>query len=223
MCQKDTIKSMAIYEYIKDYLPTIPILELKKNEYLFWSDCEDDTLFYILDGAIRVENVSYNGKKLIVDVLQPDEFVGAISNIYQADFQCSGVAETVSSVLVLNKPLMNELMAKDKFSILFYQKTSKRVYMMYKNIMARTLFSQNELMAHYILENSRKDIFTYKSIYNICDNLGISRRGIYNILYRFEKAGCIKKLDSSYRILDREYLEKTAEHLINFMKSDNKS
>lgn len=222
MNQKDVTKSIAIYEYIKDYLPTIPILELKKGEYLFRADREDGTLFYILDGVIRVENVSYNGKKLVVDVLKQDEFVGAISNIHKADFQCSGVAETGATVLVLKKSLMNELMKSDEFSALFYQKTSKRVYMMYKNILARTLFSQNEIMAYYILENSKRDIFAYKSIYNICENLGISRRGIYNILYRFEEKGCIKKLESSYRIIDREYLEKTAEQVFNFMKSDNK-
>lgn len=215
------MRSIAIYEYIKDYLPEIPVLKLKKGEYLFRADREDDTLFYILDGVIRVENVSYNGKKLIVDVLRHDEFVGAISNIHKADFQCSGVAETAVTVLVLKKSLMNELMENNEFSALFYQKTSKRVYMMYKNILARTLFSQNEIMAHYILENSEKNIFEYKSIYNICENLGISRRGIYNILYRFEEIGCIRKLDTSYRIIDREYLEKTAEQVINFMKSEN--
>lgn len=212
------IKSIAIYEYIKNYLPIIPTLELKKGEYLFRANADDPTLFYILDGVVRVENISYNGKKLIVDILQDDEFVGAISNIHKADFQCSGIADTAVTVLVLKKPLMDELMQNTDFSTLFYQKTSKRVYMMYKNILARTLFSQNEIMAHYILENSKGDIFKYKTIYDISENLGISRRGIYNILYRFDEIGCIKKTKTAYRIVDRDYLEKTAEQVINFMK-----
>lgn len=221
MRNNESIEKIEIYKYIKDYLPSIPILELKKGEYLFRADHEDETLFYILEGTVKIENVSYNGKRLIVDIVEKDEFTGAISNIHNAYFQCSGIAETNVKLLVLKRSLMDGLMEDNEFSALFYQKTSKRVYMMYKDILARSLFSQNEIMAYYILENSKKDIFAYKSIYRICENLGISRRGIYNILYRFEEKGCIEKLESSYRIIDREYLEKTAEQVFNFMKSDN--
>ena len=213
------IKNTMIYEHIKDYLPVIPILELKKGEYLFRAERTTGNLFYIFDGLIKVENISYNGKKLIVDILDADNFVGPISSIHNADFQCSGVAETNAKVLVLKKSLMDELMQNDEFLVMFYQKTSKRVYVMYKNILARSLFGENEILAHYILKHSSGDIFKYKSIYNICENLGISRRGIYNILYRFEESGCIQKLDSGYRILDRAYLEKVADQMIKYMKN----
>ena len=213
------IENTMIYEHIKDYLPVIPILELKKGEYLFRAERKTGNLFYIFDGLIKVENISYNGKKLIVDILDADNFVGPISSIHNADFQCSGVAETNAKVLVLKKSLMDELMQNDEFLVMFYQKTSKRVYVMYKNILARSLFGENEILAHYILKHSSGDIFKYKSIYNICENLGISRRGIYNILYSFEERGCIEKLDSGYRIMDRAYLEKVADQMIKYMKN----
>ena len=151
--------------------------------------------------------------------MDADNFVGPISSIHNADFQCSGVAETNAKVLVLKKSLMDELMQNDEFLVMFYQKTSKRVYVMYKNILARSLFGENEILAHYILKHSSGDIFKYKSIYNICENLGISRRGIYNILYRFEESGCIEKLDSGYRIMDRAYLENVADQMIKYMKN----
>lgn len=213
------IQATAIYEYIIDYLPAIPILDLKKGEYLFRADRGGDTLFYIIEGNIKVENITYNGKKLIVDTIGPDNFSGPISNIHNADFQCSGVAETKAKVLVLKKSLMDELMQNDEFLVMFYQKTSKRIYMMYKNILARNLFAENEIMADYILRNSVDGVFKYKSIYSICENLGISRRGIYNILYRFEEEGCIKKMDSAYRILDEDYLNRIAKQVAEFMKS----
>jgi CRP-like cAMP-binding protein len=212
---------MAIYDYIRDYLPAIPILELKKGEYLFRADRDDGLLFYILEGVVRVENVSYNGKKLIVDVLQEDEFTGSISNIHHADFQCSGIAETDVRCWVLKKSLMNELLENVEFSALFYQKTSKRVYMMYKRILARTLFGQHENLAYYILDNSENDYFEYKSIYNMCEVLGISRRGIYNILYRFEENGYIEKQGQKYRISDRKSLEAAAGQVMDFMKTED--
>lgn len=218
MGKYEEIEATDIYEYIRDYLPVIPILSLKKGEYLWRVDSESDTLFYILQGTIKVENVSYSGKKLVVDTIPEQDFGGAISAIHKADFQCSGVAESTVKVLVLKKTLMDELMLDDGFAAFFYRKTSKRVYIMYKTILARSLFGQDEIMAYYILENAKGEVFQYKSIYSICEHLGISRRGIYNILYRFEKTGGIKKEDNSaYRILDRGFLEAIAEQVIIFM------
>lgn len=63
MGEKDKIETLEIYDYIKDYLPMIPILRLNKGEYLFRADCKDPTLFYIISGIIKVETISYNGKK----------------------------------------------------------------------------------------------------------------------------------------------------------------
>ena len=115
---------------------------------------------------------------------------------------------------------MDELMKNDKFSIYFYQETSSRIFRMYKTILSKMLFSPNEIMAHYIWENTEEGMFTYKSSYNLCENIGISRRGIYNILSRFEELNCIQKLDSSmYKVVDRAKLERQAMHVISFMRN----
>ena len=112
---------------------------------------------------------------------------------------------------------MDELMQTDEFSVFFYQKTSKRVYVMYKKILARSLFSLKEIVAHYILENSEGDIFNFVSMYDMCENLGASRRGLYNILHQFEDEGLIKKTDDVCRILDRQRIIKEADQVLNFM------
>lgn len=154
---------------------------------------------------------------MIVDVVGENEFMGAISTVHGADFQCFGVASTPMTVLVLKKSLMDELMQTDEFSAFFYQKTSKRVYMMYKKILARNLFSLREIFANYILENSDGDVFNYVSMYDMCENLGVSRRGLYNILHQFENEGLIKKTDDVCRILDRQRIIDEARQVINFM------
>lgn len=214
-----SLETLGIYRYIKDYLDQIALLEMKKGEYVFRADKENDTLYYILEGVVKVENVSYNGKKLVVDIAGEHNFMGAISNLHNANFQCSGVAMTDVKMLVLRKPLMDKLMRNEEFAAFFYQTTSKRVYSMYKKMLARSLFSQSEIMAHYILENAVDNMFVYKSIYDICETLGISRRGIYNILHRFEEIGALEKYDeqSVYIILNEEYLRKIAAPVIDFV------
>lgn len=90
---------------------------------------------------------------------------------------------------------------------------------MYKTVLAKILFSPSEILAYYILENARRGVFSYKSSYVLCETIGISRRGIYDILYRFEEMGYIRKLESSmYKIIDRNCLSKQAEHIISFME-----
>lgn len=217
MSEKEKIESLEIYEYIKDYLPLIPIMKLDKEEYLFRAEYNVLTLFYIISGRIKVEAVSYNGKKIVVDILEGDEFTGAISMMHGADFQCSGRAAATLRVLVLKESLMNELMQMDEFCAFFYRKTSKRVYRMYKKSLAKNLFSLKEIFAYYILENSKGDIFSYVSIYDICERLDASRRGIYNILHQFEDKGLIDKKDEASYILNRQQIMREAKQVFDFM------
>ncbi len=217
MGEKESIETLEIYKFIKDYLPMVPVLKLKKGQFLFRADCKDPTLFYIISGTIKVEAVSHNGKKTLVDIAGRDEFMGAISMIHGANFQCSGIASTAVAVLVLKKSLMDELIQSDEFSVFFYQKTSKRVYRMYKKVLARSLFSLKEMVAHYILENSTGDIFNYVSIYDMCEKLGASRRGIYNVFQLFESEGLIEKKGEVCRILNIQQIKKEAKQVLDFM------
>ena len=221
MGDKERIETLEIYKFIKDYLPLVPILKLKKGQYLFRADYKDPTLFYIVSGVIKVETVSYNGKKMIVDIVGRNEFMGAISSVHNADFQCSGIATTSMMVLALTRSLLEELMQSDEFSAFFYQKTSKRVYMMYKKILAKSLFSLREIFANYILENSEGDIFNFVSMYDMCDNLGASRRGLYNILYQFEDEGLIEKTEEVWRILDWQGIIREARQVLDFMGEED--
>ena len=147
--------------------------------------------------------------------------MGAISSVHNADFQCSGIATTSMTVLALKRSLLDELMQSDEFSAFFYQKTSKRVYMMYKKILAKSLFSLREIFANYILENSEGDIFNFVSMYDMCDNLGASRRGLYNILYQFEDEGLIEKTEEVWRILDWQGIIREARQVLDFMGEED--
>lgn len=213
------IQNIPIYRFIKNHIPFIPTVTFKRGEYLFRGEDREKAIFYILDGYIEVENITYNGKKLIIENVGKNTFIGSVADIHNVDLQSSGLAISNVQALAFSEQVMDELMKNDKFSIYFYQETSSRIFRMYKTILSKMLFSPNEIMAHYIWENAEKGLFTYKSSYNLCENIGISRRGIYNILSRFEELNCIKKIDSSkYKVIDWEELERQAVHMISFMK-----
>ena len=138
--------------------------------------------------------------------------------MHKVELQSSGLAVTPVRALMFTESIMETLMENDKFSIFFYQETSSRIFRLYKTVLAKVLFSPDEIMAYYILDNAEDEIFSFKSSYSLCENIGISRRGIYNILYRFEDLSCIRKLESSmYKIIDRPGLTSRAQHVISFM------
>lgn len=216
---KSTIESVPIYEFIRGYTSFISVVTFQKGEYLFQSEGSKKLIFYILNGVVEIENVTYNGKKLIIENVKENTFVGSISDMHNVDLQSSGVAVTFVEALVFTESCMDKLMKNDKFSIFFYQNVSDRIFKMYKMVLARVLFSGAEIMAYYILEHGKGGMFTFKSTYKLSENVGISRRGLYDIFERFEKMGCIKKRGSSlYEIIDEAYLSKQSEHVIRFFE-----
>ena len=58
---------------------------------------------------------------------------------------------------------------------------------MYKKLMMKDLFSLKETFAFYILKNSKDGIFKFKSMYNLCEVLSVSRKNLYNVINSFIK------------------------------------
>lgn len=216
----DKMCAIPIYKYIKDYISCIPVITFQKGEYLFRGEDRGRMMFYLLKGIVEVENVTYSGKKLIIENVRENMFTGSIANMHQVNLQSSGVAITTVQTLVFSETIIDRLMEDDKFSIFFYQETSVRIFRMYKIVMAKILFSPNEIMAQYILDHTPGGVFTFKSFYSLSENIGISRRGIYNILARFEGMRCIRKKRSAmYEITDRRCLEQQARYITDFMRN----
>lgn len=115
----------------------------------------------------------------MIEKVQENTFIGFISDMHKVDLQSSGLAVTPVKALMFSEAMMEKLMKNDKFSIFFYQETSSRIFKMYKTVLAKVLFSPDEIMAYYILDNAHNGMFSFKSAYSLCENIGISRRGIY--------------------------------------------
>lgn len=215
------IENSHIYTYIKECLDNIPVLTLKKGTCFSRAENIDNQIYYILEGTVKIESYSDLGKKVLLDVISENEFAGQISYFRKHNFYGNNIAVTDVVLLCLNTDMMNVLMKNSEFSTFFYFKTSSRVYVMYKKMLMSNLFSQCELVSYYVLENSCNCKFIYKSIYDICDNLNISRRSLYNILNKFESEGIIEKLDDGpYKIINEKYLKDKSDRVKRFSENN---
>lgn len=214
------IEDAHIYPYVKDYLNCMPIINVKRGTCFSKAENKDNQIYYILYGDVKVESVSDMGKKILVDFISENEFAGQVSYIRRSNFYCNSIAATDVKLLCIKEDIMSILMKNPEFSTMFYFKTSARVYKMYKKMLMNNLFNQCEMVAYYILENSHDGKFIYKSIYDICAKLNISRRSLYNILNKFEEQELIEKLiDSSYSIRDEMNLKEKSEKVKRFLEN----
>lgn len=49
---KSMMETIPVYEFIKDYIPFIPVKVCEKGAYLFRSENLDTNVYYILEGCI---------------------------------------------------------------------------------------------------------------------------------------------------------------------------
>lgn len=204
----DKIKNIFIYDYIKDYINEISIVNYKRRQYITHSSENLEEIFFILDGNVKVECITKSGKSFLVDELSKNEFVGKISYMYEQNLFCDIIAISDVTLLKIGKDTFKKLEKDPEFLKIFLFKTSRRIYYMYKKLIMKDMFKQEETFAFYILKNSENGIFKFKSMYNLCKILSVSRKNLYNIMNNFISKNYIRKNKNSLIILNRDYLYK---------------
>lgn len=215
------LEHIYIYAHIQPYLKEISIVKFKKGEYITRSNQNLEDIFFILEGNVMVEYITKNGKSFLVDELPHNEFVGKISYMYDQSLFCDIVATSDVSLLKINKTTLKKLQNNAEFMNIFFYRTSRRIYCMYKKLMMKDLFKLEELLAFYILENSEDNIFKFKSMYNLCKILSISRKSLYNTINKFIENGYINKDENLITILNKKYLYELSRYVREFNEPTN--
>lgn len=208
--QLNHIEKVFIYEYIKDYLNEISIIQVKKGEYITHSSESLEEIFFILDGKIKVECITKSGRSFLIDEVSKGDFVGKISYMYEENLYCDITARTDATLLKITKDIFEKLEKNPEFLKIFLFKTSKRIYCMYKKLMIKNLFKSEEIFAYYILNNSKDNIFKFKSMYSLCEILSISRKNLYNIINNLIQKGYIQKEKNQLIIINKDCIEELA-------------
>lgn len=210
------VEETCIYNYIKPFLGSLQEATYKKGEYILFSDEDFEEIFFILEGCVKVECSTHNGKKFLVDTLQENEFVGKISYIFEEDLCSDIIALTDVKLISIEKKIFDELKKDSNFTNMFFSKTSKRIYYIYKKLLVKDLFKLEEILAYHIMKNSQGNIFKYKSMYQLANELTVSRKNLYNAINKFISKGYIKKSNNEILIIEDEILKRLAKNVDQF-------
>ncbi|MBP2642864.1 MAG: Crp/Fnr family transcriptional regulator [Firmicutes bacterium] len=217
------LNNIFIYDYIKEYMNEISIVNYKKGQYITRSDENFTEIFFVLDGNVKVECITEYGKSFLVDELTENEFVGKFSYMYEQNLFCDIKATSNVVLLKINKDTFDKLQKNSEFLKIFLYKTSNRIYHMYKKLMMKNLFSLEELFAYYLLENSESNIFKFKSKNDLCNLFPISRKSLYNIINKLVEKNFIRKDKNLIIIIDKKQLLELSSNVSEFnMINDSK-
>jgi CRP-like cAMP-binding protein len=217
------LNNVYIYDYIKEYLNEISVVNYEKGQYITRSDENFTEIFFILNGNVKVECITEYGKSFLVDELSENEFVGKISYMYEQNLFCDIKATSNVLLLKINQDTFCKLIKNSVFLNIFLYKSSSRVYYMYKKLMMKNLFSLEELFAFYLLKNSQAGIFKFNKTSDLCNIIPISRKGLYNVINKLVKKNLIIKGKNSIIIIGKQQLFELSMHVREFnMVNDNK-
>ena len=211
------IHQIAIYESIEGYLDRIPVVLVNKGEYVAKKeDGNTGRKYYILNGRTRVLK-NLDGRTFCVDEIGEDEFTGGLSRVHNQELMCDVLAMEDTVLLELEDMVFEELLKDPRFARIFFHKTSQRVYKMYKRMLLNAMFSQTEILAAYILRNQEDGRCVCPNMNVLCEDLGFSRRNLYNAMNNIIKSGEIEKKGRNLYIIENEALMERGMHVFDYI------
>lgn len=211
------LEDTTIYPLIRDDPALCQLHRFDRNKYITRADWNDEDVWYLVSGRVKVETTAQNGNKLLVDIIDEDNYVGHLSNFRGYNFYCDSITMPPSSLLRIPADKFRALLDTQAFSRHFYMKTSARLYDMYKRDLIRYLFTQRQQFAFYVHEKTKDGVCRIHSIYNMCEYLKISRRNLYNLLARFSEENILTREDAGdITVLDMTALCQIAKPVEDF-------
>lgn len=212
------IEKIEIYDFIEPFLEQVPVVDVTKGEYIVRHGEKNVEFnkYYVLRGNVRILKC-IGDKRVWVDEVGPDHFVGDYSRVFEQFLDCDILATENTRLLCITDQLFYKLLGITKFEKVFYRKMSQRVYLMYKKLLFNQNYTQKEIIASYILKNAKNDHFVCSSTDILAEELGLNKRNLYNVLRNLMEDGIIEKQANFITIINKEVLIEQGARALNYM------
>ena len=207
------LTDVEIEKFLQDSLSTT--IELDKDMEVFYQGNKPEYLFILEEGSVVVENISPNGKRVIVNKFnEPGTVLGEVYlfvNKNKYDFSCytdkKSVIRKIPKEAFLFSVNSNEIKIKIINNILFIL-ANKALYLNKKLLIASS-FSIREKLAKFFLQQSlnKESVELNFTREELADFLGATRPSISRELMKMQNDGIIVVEKNNIKI-NRIKLEK---------------
>lgn len=163
----------------------------------------------VLSGAIRVAKLAANGRELPLYRVLPGESCIITSSclLGHADYNARGVAEGDTTLLLLPRPLFDDLLAQAPFRDFVFKLFSERIVELMQLIEEVAFRKLDQRLANLLLGKGRQLHTTHQQL---ADELGSVREMVSRLLKGFADQGLVRLGREQIEILDAAGLRKVA-------------
>ena len=187
----------------KSFLATVgggkTLLKCRKNQILFSQGDAADSVFYILQGKVKLTVVSPKGKEAVVAILDGTNFFGEACLAGQRVRMATAISLEASTIARIDKASMIEVLHDEPtFSELFLSHLLSRNMRIEEDLVDQ-LFNSSEkrlarvllLLAHFGKEGKPETIVPKISQETLAEMVGTTRSRVSFFMNKFRKLGFI--------------------------------
>lgn len=178
------------------------------GERLFPQGGEAHTLYFLVEGKLKISMLSPEGKRLILAFKTSFDIVGDIE--YVQDCQFINTVEAVTDIVVIGVPytVLRKSMADNAAWLQFLLTAiTKKFESKARAMNFNLLYTVDVRVASYLLSMTpTHSMLDSTSLVDMADLIGTSYRHLNRVLQQFEKSGWILKKRGKITLLDREAL-----------------
>lgn len=207
------IKKYHIDSFFSDislYYPYLSLVEFPQKTVI----CRDLDMvgyfYFIVEGRYKVYGNLENGRRILYRFCNAFSVLGEMEFLLEADRRTDvNSVETVEQcrIVVLDYRSISQMLLKDARFLYFVCQVLAEKMSYFGNLqMVNNLSSAREKMAMYLLNSVGSSGIFCENQGIVAEQLDISYRHLHRILRQFVENGWITRLESGYRIVDRNAL-----------------
>ncbi|TWT09240.1 Crp/Fnr family transcriptional regulator [Planomicrobium sp. CPCC 101079] len=206
---------------VSDLFPVLVQQEMYVATYAscerLFSQCDEaDTLYFLVEGKLKISMLSPEGKRLILAFKTPFDIVGDIEYVRNCRF--INTVEAVTDIVVIGIPyaaLRKDMSGNAAWLKFLLDTITKKFETKTRAMNFSLLYAVDVRVASYLLSMTpTQPMVDSTSLVDMADLIGTSYRHLNRVLHQFEKAGWIMKKRGKITLLDRAALLQQAGHNI---------
>ncbi|MEP2029273.1 MAG: Crp/Fnr family transcriptional regulator [Paracoccaceae bacterium] len=188
-------------------------VDLQVNEVLFEQGDDGDALYAVVDGAVEISVLSRDGRKLTLDVLRDGSLFGEIALFDPGPRTATVTAQQRTQLLkVKNSDLTDAIRSKPELAVDMVSMTGQRMRWMGDQISEQVFLPMPIRLARrilYLTHNTSDTLSLSQS--ELAEHVGATREAVSKTLARWKKEGAIALERGGLKVLNRSYLQNTAD------------
>ncbi len=200
-------------EEMQDINRMVNMVTIKKGHILYRPEEEAEILFLLKKGKIQVYTLTAEGKRLIIETLEPGTFFGEMPLTAQSMHQTFAEATEDSLVCVLSRGDLERLLqSKPKVAVRLLEALSHRLEETRTRLEESTFRNATTRVGRTLLRltvgTSELTGLTHQEL---ADSVGLYRETVTNVLNHLQAEGLVELGKKRIVILDRVGLEEAAQ------------